>query len=502
MTQEEKTKESEETNMNDTRYYMLNLQQKLWEARKAIPALVKKRYSEDVDYEFSKIDDIHKFLTPALNEIGVNFDIIKETPTKRDEHGNPVYLVKEDGYWIYEADLTVGWVNVDRPKEKETAVIHVIGTHEMAEKAKGTAWTYGIKYYLLNKFSINQGGDDADFTSINPDPNRDGTAKDAAGQEKTAGASDTGLNAGSSKTAPKASAPVSSTHKNETAKVHTADAKMGTLKETNPASVKAQETSGNASGNAERKPNRESIRQEIAGNAAISSQAKDMRMNPGSEKAGEDTAASSGAKRESSRQPEKKEAKNPKASPVEEKKGQQAGPTEAKAGRDVETEGRQIELSEALLEQTEAKNQEQQMRDRNAAVKKDIPETSDGFMAVTDEDEVPFSEEDDISSKTQADTADGDADDAFLQSLQEEMDAEECEDDASGEMTIQQAKAVICTIGAGMNRPMGELLNAGHSGYKILNWIVNRYHGTDERQKEAARILLDLYEEQEKTKAA
>lgn len=151
-------------------YNHLNLQQKLWKVRKRIPALVKRRYSEEVDYEFVKIDDIYKFLTPALNKYGVNFEILEETPTKQDTNGNPVYLVQENGCWIYESDLLVGWVNADRPEEQETACIHAVGTHEMPEKAKGTAWTYVIKYYLSNKFNINQGGDDADFHDYRTTP--------------------------------------------------------------------------------------------------------------------------------------------------------------------------------------------------------------------------------------------------------------------------------------------------------------------------------------------
>lgn len=144
-------------------YNYLNLQQKLCRIRKKIPALVKKRHSEEVDYDFTKIDDIYRFLTPALNKYGVNFEIYEEIPVKKDSQGNPVYLYQENGFWMYEADLKIGWINADNPSEREEALIHLVGTHEMAEKAKGTAWTYGLKYYLFSKFNIDQGGEDADF---------------------------------------------------------------------------------------------------------------------------------------------------------------------------------------------------------------------------------------------------------------------------------------------------------------------------------------------------
>lgn len=64
-------------------YNYLNLQQKLCRIRKKIPALVKKRHSEEVDYDFTKIDDIYRFLTPALNKYGVNFEIYEEIPVKK-----------------------------------------------------------------------------------------------------------------------------------------------------------------------------------------------------------------------------------------------------------------------------------------------------------------------------------------------------------------------------------------------------------------------------------
>ena len=45
----------------------MTLQEKFVEIRKEIPALVKRRYNENVDYDFLKIDDIYRFLTPAMN---------------------------------------------------------------------------------------------------------------------------------------------------------------------------------------------------------------------------------------------------------------------------------------------------------------------------------------------------------------------------------------------------------------------------------------------------
>ena len=139
--------------------------------RKAIPALVKRRYNENVDYDFLKIDDIYRFLTPAMNEFGVNFDIVAETATNTDENGNQVFVRYISGvnYWLYEADLKLLWTNVEDSQDFKEIKIHAIGTNEMPDKAKGSAFTYALKYYFFNKFTIDQGGDDPDMQQENYD---------------------------------------------------------------------------------------------------------------------------------------------------------------------------------------------------------------------------------------------------------------------------------------------------------------------------------------------
>lgn len=200
------------------KYSYLNLNQKMIRIRKKIPMLIKKRYSEEVDYEFVKIDDIYGLLTPALNRYGVDFEIVEESCTRKDTSGNPVFLTENDGIWKYEANLELCWINADSPEERNFMTIHVIGTHEIPEKAKGTAWTYGLKYYLLNRFSIKQGGfDDPDMMNIHPPKNqepegnsfghkagkedsaarvaKEGTSSVArAGKEKAGSAGETGKN--------------------------------------------------------------------------------------------------------------------------------------------------------------------------------------------------------------------------------------------------------------------------------------------------------------------
>ena len=147
------------------KYNYMNLNQKMIRIRKKVPKLIRKRYSEDVTYDFVKLDDIYECLTPALNKYGVDFDILSERPTQMDEQGNSVFLKEMGALWRYEADLELCWTNADRPGDKVRSFLHVIGTNEAPDKAKGAAWTYGLKYYFLNKFNIMQasGIDDPDM---------------------------------------------------------------------------------------------------------------------------------------------------------------------------------------------------------------------------------------------------------------------------------------------------------------------------------------------------
>ena len=124
------------------KYNYMNLNQKMIRIRKKVPKLIRKRYSEDVTYDFVKLDDIYECLTPALNKYGVDFDILSERPTQMDEQGNSVFLKEMGTLWRYEADLELCWTNADRPGDKVRSFLHVIGTNEAPDKAKGAAWTY------------------------------------------------------------------------------------------------------------------------------------------------------------------------------------------------------------------------------------------------------------------------------------------------------------------------------------------------------------------------
>lgn len=156
----------------------LTLQQKFIKLREAVPAITQKAHSDGVKYKFAKIFDVYELLTPAMNQFGVNFDIVGEKATRHDANGDDVYYHSyqqntKNGsriVWVYEADLTIRWTNADNPEDTLEVTLHAIGTNDGGpDKAKGSAWTYCLKYYLFEKFGIDQGDDDPDMSDHGSD---------------------------------------------------------------------------------------------------------------------------------------------------------------------------------------------------------------------------------------------------------------------------------------------------------------------------------------------
>ena len=113
-----------------------------------MPKLLKKHYSDEVDYDFVKIDDIFELLNPAFTKHHICLQELEETDAAYS---------KVDASWIYTAKLTFFIVNADCPEEKERVSIQLVGDHlDSPAKAKGAAWTYGFKYFFLYKFRMKQ----------------------------------------------------------------------------------------------------------------------------------------------------------------------------------------------------------------------------------------------------------------------------------------------------------------------------------------------------------
>ena len=128
----------------------LSLQEKFIKLREAVPSISQKQHSDGVKYKFAKIFDVYELLTPAMNQYGVNFDIVAEKATRHAENGDEVYYhtyqqQTRNGariVWVYEADITIRWTNADDPEDKLEVTLHAIGTNDGGpDKAKGSAWT-------------------------------------------------------------------------------------------------------------------------------------------------------------------------------------------------------------------------------------------------------------------------------------------------------------------------------------------------------------------------
>lgn len=152
----------------------LTLRQKLVAMRKACPEITKKKYSENVSYKYARIYDVWEQITPVMNELGVDFDVTKEEPVKHSDNGDPIYWITmqtktrngDKLMFIYEADITIRWTNLDDEDDYLETTLHAIGWNDDPAKAKGAAHTYALKCYLFEKFTINQGEDDPDSSDF------------------------------------------------------------------------------------------------------------------------------------------------------------------------------------------------------------------------------------------------------------------------------------------------------------------------------------------------
>lgn len=174
----------------------MSLQEKFVKLREAVPAIVQRQHSDGVKYKFAKIFDVYELLTPAMNAYGVNFDIVGETATRHDGNGDALYYhtyqqQTRNGariMWVYEADLTIRWTNAHNPEDTLEVTLHAIGTNDGGpDKAKGSAWTYCLKYYLFEKFGIDQGDDDPDMADHCTEPPPASTQRPTAPQSSAGG---------------------------------------------------------------------------------------------------------------------------------------------------------------------------------------------------------------------------------------------------------------------------------------------------------------------------
>lgn len=442
------------------KYQYLNLEQKMAKIRKKMPSLLKKFHNDEADYDFATLDDIYESMTPALNKYGVNFDIIHERPTQYDKKKRPVYLtLDKDGFWRYESDLELCWTNIDNPEEERRVVIHIIGTHEIPDKAHGTAMTYGLKYYFRNKFCMRQ------IDSVKDDPD---------GMEYHTDECSTGSKERSSSKVVKGKSPESEKSdlekqaKKEMKK--TADSKgnrlSGNICSELMGAVKASKAEKND-------PEKRRTEMPVDGNSGYNRE----KQSSGSSKSCTDT------KNQGEKEPQKStdNSQNSTAEKEPEHSGQQrsvdkeiirAQTVEQKEAAGKQTAERKEPAGQQTAERKEAAGkqtaEQKEATKQQAAVSKQSEDTGDGFQAAKEE-EVPFE------------------DASFMDELEQGLEEETKDADSS----LETAKNYICTFGIYDGKTLGDIMNSGIKGRETVKWIAYRYHGADAAMVNAAKLLVE-----------
>ena len=441
-------------------YQYMNLEQKMAKIRKKMPSLLKKFHNEEADYDFATLDDIYESMTPALNKYGVNFDITGEKPTQYDAQGKPVYLTQDpDGFWRYESDLEICWTNIDRPKEKLRVIIHAIGTHEIPDKAHGTAMTYSLKYYFRNKFCMRQIDSAADDPDGMEHPEKDGGKK-----RKECSPSNTGKD--SRQESSSSSTEKSSRKKSESAACNQQDEKnVGQA-----AGTKENRIDGNlcrnpqrlgASPQAEEKAAEEKSPEEKPAGKPIAGNLKSGKGTKSPESPNPSLDA------ESRGETGQKKPAGVSDGSISEKKQESIGQMESEGPKLVKMQADKREdtqKQQAEEKQTEVRQAEElQIEDTGGA-----EDAKDGFQTVKEED-VPFPDAD------------------FLDELEQEMEEESKE----AEPGLEEAKNYICPFGVYAGRTLGDMMNSGLKEREVVKWIANHFHGPDTAMVNAAKLLVE-----------
>ena len=457
----------------------MNLQQKLIAISNEMPKLLKKHYSDEVDYDFVKIDDIFELLNPAFTKYHICLQELEETDATYS---------KVDGSWIYTAKLTFFIVNADCLDEKERVSIQLVGDHlDSPAKAKGAAWTYGFKYFFLYKFRMKQETEDPDMKGT--PPNGPDKSKEKAEQKKTKvpvkpqkpekessdviadsplsqpSVTDMNQKKENIKQVDFLPDPADFLKENE-AEDTGEDAECHEVEREEQQSLEVTETSGSLNTEEETK-NLGDMSTEF-----LESDDEGTSEHPPTKDLKTDKAV---------QEPEKKE--NVSGEKINEEKKEETKSSSLKSQKNEEDFGQmnlldfsahQPEPSEKqeTTEGNEAKTAEESQDTDKEADRKEgsiISRHSEDFEEV--KEEVPFEEVDE--------------DDFFLQ-LQRDMESEM----EKTPLTIEEAKKVICPYALFEGKTFGEMLGT-EAGYRQLQWFAKEYRGSDFKMKEAAQLLLE-----------
>ena len=455
----------------------MNLQQKLIAISNEMPKLLKKHYSDEVDYDFVKIDDIFELLNPAFTKYHICLQELEETDATYS---------KVDGSWIYTAKLTFFIVNADCLDEKERVSIQLVGDHlDSPAKAKGAAWTYGFKYFFLYKFRMKQETEDPDMKGT--PPNGPDKSKEKADQKKTK------VPVKPQKLEKESSDVIADSPLSQPS-VTDMNQKKENIKQVDflpdPADFlkenEAEDTGEDAECHEVEREEQQSLEvTETSGSLNTEEETKNLGDMPTEFLESDDEGTSEHPPTKDLKtdkavqEPEKKE--NVSGEKINEEKKEETKSSSLKSQKNEEDFGQmnlldfsahQPEPSEKqeTTEGNEAKTAEESRETDKEADRKEgsiISGHSEDFEEV--KEEVPFEEVDE--------------DDFFLQ-LQRDMEREKIP------LTIEEAKKVICPYALFEGKTFGEMLGT-EAGYRQLQWFAKEYRGSDFKMKEAAQLLLE-----------
>lgn len=456
----------------------MNLQQKLIAISNEMPKLLKKHYSDEVDYDFVKIDDIFELLNPAFTKYHICLQELEETDATYS---------KVDGSWIYTAKLTFFIVNADCLDEKERVSIQLVGDHlDSPAKAKGAAWTYGFKYFFLYKFRMKQETEDPDMKGT--PPNGPDKSKAKADQKKTKvpvkpqkpekessdviadsplsqpSVTDMNQKKENIKQVDFLPDPADFLKENE-AEDTGEDAECHEVEREEQQSLEVTETSGSLNTEEETK-NLGDMSTEF-----LESDDEGTSEHPPTKDLKTDKAV---------QEPEKKE--NVSGEKINEEKKEETKSSSLKSQKNEEDFGQMNLLDFSAhqpepSEKQETKSNEAKTAEGSRETDKEADRKEGSIISGHSEDfeevkeEVPFEEVDE--------------DDFFLQ-LQRDMESEM----EKIPLTIEEAKKVICPYALFEGKTFGEMLGT-EAGYRQLQWFAKEYRGSDFKMKEAAQLLLE-----------
>ena len=456
----------------------MNLQQKLIAISNEMPKLLKKHYSDEVDYDFVKIDDIFELLNPAFTKYHICLQELEETDATYS---------KVDGSWIYTAKLTFFIVNADCLDEKERVSIQLVGDHlDSPAKAKGAAWTYGFKYFFLYKFRMKQETEDPDMKGT--PPNGPDKSKEKADQKKTKvpvkpqkpekessdviadsplsqpSVTDMNQKKENIKQVDFLPDPADFLKENE-AEDTGEDAECHEVEREEQQSLEVTETSGSLNTEEETK-NLGDMSTEF-----LESDDEGTSEHPPTKDLKTDKAV---------QEPEKKE--NVSGEKINEEKKEETKSSSLKSQKNEEDFGQMNLLDFSAhqpepSEKQETKSNEAKTAEGSRETDKEADRKEGSIISGHSEDfeevkeEVPFEEVDE--------------DDFFLQ-LQRDMESET----EKKPLTVEEAKKVICPYALFEGKTFGEMLGT-EAGYRQLQWFAKEYRGSDFKMKEAAQLLLE-----------